>query len=289
MSKGADAGLQKKPAKQQRREMWYGVMNRGNYLVYSELDSRYREIFDALRSGITPDLRLEERNDPPDLLSFLISYGRLRIHEEFTEDQYIRKIYSMIPDILLSINLLYEKVSDMMNALEPEYGTAQTPCEFFSRILRDGKNTILGESLKSVSESALSLCNLKDFLMSSLSESVRKVMPNTSRLVGEDLASDLLYRAGSLKNLAFMPASSIQVMGSEKALFKHISHGGPSPKHGVIFKYKGLASMKSRERGRVARMLACKIAITARADFRGSMIDTSEYKEKIDDALLRKK
>lgn len=272
-----------------RREMWYGVKNRDNFLVYSDLETRYVEIFNKLRSGVIPDLELKEKESPPDLLPVLISYGKVRIREEFTEDQYIRKVYSMIPDILLSINLIYEKVSDVLKALDPEYGSAPNPCVFFSRIINDKKETLLGESLARISETALSLCNLKDYLMSSISESINRVMPNTSKLVGEELASELLYRAGSLKALAFMPASSIQVMGSEKALFKHISHGGPSPKHGVIFKYKGLASLKPRHRGKVSRVLACKIAITARADYRGTIIDTSIFKEKVDKAMSVKK
>lgn len=273
---------QKKP---QRREMWYGVRDRGNFLVYSDLHKKYVEIFNKLRSGGIPDLELKEKESEPDLLPFLISYGKVRIREEFTEDQYIRKVYSMIPDILLSINLIYEKVSDVLKALDPEYGNAPTPCIFFSRIINDKKESLLRESLIKISETALSLCNLKDYLMNSISESINRVMPNTSRLVGEELASELLYRAGSMKTLAFMPASSIQVMGSEKALFRHISHGGPSPKHGIIFKYKGLASLKPRQRGRISRMLACKIAITARADYRGTVIDTSSFKEKIDKAM----
>ena len=272
-----------------RREMWYGVKNRGNFLVYSDLDTKYVEIFNRLRSGEIPDLELKEKESPPDLLPLLISYGKIRIREEFTEDQYIRKIYSMIPDILLSINLIYEKVSDVLKALDPEYGNAPNPCVFFSRIIDDRKETLLGESLTRISETALSLCNLRDYLMKSISESINRVMPNTSALVGEELASELLYRAGSLKALAFMPASSIQVMGSEKALFKHISHGGPSPKHGVIFKYKGLASLKPRQRGKVSRVLACKIAITSRADYRGTIIDTSVFKEKVDKTMSLKK
>jgi len=92
-------------------------------------------------------------------------------------------------------------------------------------------------------------------------------LKNVSCLLEPILAARLLALAGSLKNLAEMPASTIQVIGAEKSLFKHLrSHTHP-PKHGIIFQFPAINSAPKHQRGRIARALAAKIAIAAKADF----------------------
>jgi nucleolar protein 56 len=63
-----------------------------------------------------------------------------------------------------------------------------------------------------------------------------------------------------------MPASTIQILGAEKALFRFKKEGGKPPKHGVIFQYSLLNKSPRAERGKIARVLAAKIATAARAD-----------------------
>ncbi|HYC19458.1 MAG TPA: hypothetical protein VEF35_02395, partial [Candidatus Bathyarchaeia archaeon] len=74
-------------------------------------------------------------------------------------------------------------------------------------------------------------------------------------------------RASGLGSLARMPASRIQVMGASKALFKHIKYGTKPPKHGVIFQHPLVRGSHPNIRGKIARILAAKIAIAARLDF----------------------
>lgn len=256
-------------------------------MVFRDLDNRYPEIFDALRSEIPVDASLEKRDDLPDLRKLLIEYGKYRIRQEFAEDQYVRKFYALIPELNKSLNLILEKVSNFGLFTGVNYGN-EDPCGYFRRLRDLDLPGDVAQEMNRISDTAESICTLKSQTLEFLTEKARHFMPNTSELVGEEIAIDLLYHAGSLRNLALMPASSIQVLGAEKALFKHIVNGTPPPKHGVIFRVKGMSSLKTRDRGKVARFIAGKAAIALRADYLGTKLDLAKETEQLSKLLKRK-
>ncbi len=94
-----------------------------------------------------------------------------------------------------------------------------------------------------------------------------RILPNTTKLTDEKIAAELLAKAGSMERLALMPASTIQLLGAEKALFKHIKYGSKPPKYGVLFKLPKINSGRKDLRGRYARAYAAKIAIALKADY----------------------
>jgi nucleolar protein 56 len=96
--------------------------------------------------------------------------------------------------------------------------------------------------------------------------SMEKVAPNLSSVVGATISARLLSSAGGLENLAKMPASTVQVLGAEKALFRAIKTGSRPPKHGVIFQYASIHQSPKWQRGKIARALAGKLSIAARLD-----------------------
>ena len=100
-----------------------------------------------------------------------------------------------------------------------------------------------------------------------VTELAEKELRNIAFLTDAILASRLLALAGSLKNLAEMPASTVQVIGAEKSLFKHLRTHSLPPKHGIIFQHASINSAPLDQRGRVARALAAKISIAAKADY----------------------
>jgi nucleolar protein 56 len=95
----------------------------------------------------------------------------------------------------------------------------------------------------------------------------KTIMPNTTYLTDEKIAAELLSKAGSLERLATMPASTVQLLGAEKALFKHIKFGSKPPKYGVLFKMTEISNGPRDKRGRIARAYATKICIGLKADF----------------------
>ena len=95
---------------------------------------------------------------------------------------------------------------------------------------------------------------------------MKEVAPNVTALVGPLLGARLISLAGSLEELAKLPASTIQVLGAEKALFRALRTGGKPPKHGVIFQFPYIHKSPRWQRGKIARALAAKLAIAAKVD-----------------------
>ena len=121
--------------------------------------------------------------------------------------------------------------------------------------------------MKGFAAQVLNLYDYRDRLLRYIESSMEKIAPNISVLTGPLIGAKLISIAGSLKKLAYMPASKIQVLGAEKALFRHLKHKDPPPKHGAIFQHPVIKYAPRFQRGKIARALANKIAIAARADY----------------------
>ncbi|MBU0532771.1 NOP58 family protein [Candidatus Micrarchaeota archaeon] len=94
-----------------------------------------------------------------------------------------------------------------------------------------------------------------------------ELCPNVSEVAGPEIAAKLVAHVGSLYKLALLPASAIQVIGAEKALFKHLKNRKiPPPKHGIIFQHVRISTSPKKVRGKIARALANKITIATKAD-----------------------
>jgi len=92
------------------------------------------------------------------------------------------------------------------------------------------------------------------------------VAPNLATLIGETVGSKLISHAGSLTSLAKFPASTIQILGAEKALFRALKTKGKTPKYGLIFNSTFIGRAAQQNKGRISRYLANKCAIAARVD-----------------------
>jgi nucleolar protein 56 len=120
--------------------------------------------------------------------------------------------------------------------------------------------------IQALSKDVLELYELRRGMESYLDKTMGEVAPNTRALVGSLLGARLIAVAGSLQSLAMRPASTIQVLGAEKALFRSLKTGARPPKHGLIFQHALLHDAKRWQRGKIARALAGKLAIAIRTD-----------------------
>lgn len=106
-----------------------------------------------------------------------------------------------------------------------------------------------------------------------------EVAPNLVKVTGPLIGARLIQHAGSLQRLATWPAGTVQTLGAETALFRHIKEGKKPPKHGVLFQHPQVFQAPPWQRGAVARLLARHAGTAARADaYTGN--DLSEYLEK---------
>jgi len=126
-----------------------------------------------------------------------------------------------------------------------------------------------GEDLNQIqdmSRSVLELYGVRQSLEKYVDSVMEEVAPNTRTIGGSLLGARLLALAGGLLNLAKLPASTIQVLGAEKALFRSLKTKARPPKHGIIFQHPLIHDAKRWQRGKIARALAGKLAIAARVD-----------------------
>jgi nucleolar protein 56 len=95
---------------------------------------------------------------------------------------------------------------------------------------------------------------------------MKDVAPNIGAITGPVLGARLIMQAGSLRRLASMPSGTIQLLGAEKAMFRHLKEGSRPPKHGILFQHPMVHVAPPWQRGAIARALASKLCLAARAD-----------------------
>ena len=144
-------------------------------------------------------------------------------------------------------------------------------------------------TIKSMAEGELSLLEVEKKIDSYLEGSAKRIMPNITYLIDYKIAAELLAKAGSLQKLAMMPASTVQLLGAEKALFKHIKFGTKPPKYGILYKLPQVVSAQKKQKGKMARMYANKISIAAKADAFSKNFIAPRLKEDLDRAMKKPK
>ncbi len=112
----------------------------------------------------------------------------------------------------------------------------------------------------------ISLALYRKQLYAYLEEKMATVAPNLSTLIGETVAARLIQKAGSLTSLAKAPASTVQILGAEKALFRALKTKGNTPKYGLIYHSSFIGRASAKNKGRISRYLANKCAIASRID-----------------------
>jgi nucleolar protein 56 len=127
--------------------------------------------------------------------------------------------------------------------------------------------------IQTLCKNTLQLYDMRQKLEGYMDSTMEEVAPNIKALAGALLGARLIALTGGLSNLAKMPASTVQVLGAEKALFRSLKTGTRPPKHGIIFQHTIIHEGKRWQRGKLARALAGKLAIAARSDaFSGKYI-----------------
>jgi nucleolar protein 56 len=126
----------------------------------------------------------------------------------------------------------------------------------------------------------ISLALYRKQLYAYLEEKMQTVAPNLSALIGDTVAARLIQKAGSLTSLAKCPASTVQILGAEKALFRALKTKGNTPKYGLIYHSSFIGRASAKNKGRISRYLANKCSIASRID---SFIDepTNAYGEQL--------
>jgi nucleolar protein 56 len=121
-------------------------------------------------------------------------------------------------------------------------------------------------NIEKFADRVIELSEYRDKLHSYLLKKMHDIAPNLSALVGEQVGARLIAHAGSLTNLAKLPASTVQILGAEKALFRALKTKGNTPKYGLIYHSSFIGKAGQKNKGRISRYLANKCTIAARID-----------------------
>lgn len=215
-----------------------------------------------------------------------------------SRDMLLSSATKSIEDLDETINLLSERFEDWYGIYFPELkledkmrylkasmmiDRSQINQPELAAIVGDRRASEIGEQAKrtlgadlsekdrasclSLARMILSMDDLRKEYEAYQKELANELCPNMSEVGGPDVAAKLVSHVGSLARLAVLPASAVQVLGAEKALFKHLRNKRiPPPKHGIIFQHPKISSSPKSVRGKIARALANKLAMAAKAD-----------------------
>lgn len=181
-----------------------------------------------------------------------------KILDSLTLDKHLIQTIQALDDAHTSLNLISERLCTWH---------AHTTGE--SRVVIDEllSKKSLQLPLSNLKQTYLQVQDLIEILSNHIDEEAPKIFPAMVELLDSQLTVRLVSCAGSLAKLARLPSSTIQLLGAEKALFRHISDGSLPPKHGILYQHPSVKSSKRKNKGRVTRSLASKVAIAAKIDY----------------------
>lgn len=223
-----------------------------------------------------------------------------------SEDKHLIQAITSIDEIDESISKLIERIREWYALYFPEMDVIKNN-ETYVRLIAENKTKekiieakpdvflIDSDYDEEINQSDLDIMNnyansiyelqkSRKSIENYIEDKMESLAPNLKLLVGASLGAKLISHAGGLKRLATYPSSTVQIMGAEKALFRHLKSGDRPPKYGLIYQHPQIRGAKWWNRGKIARMLASKISLACRKDIFTKDFDSNIYDEFIEKA-----
>lgn len=220
-----------------------------------------------------------------------IELTKIKIKKSVERDRLVIHANGAIEEIEKSLNIFIERLREFYGLHFPEMNRVISDHEKFSKLvetygsrenfeiseLRPFTSKSMGmdfrkddiEIIRAFASEINRLFKLKNELIEYLEKLMREVTPNSSSIGGAIITAKLITRAGGLEKLARMTSSTIQLLGSEKALFRSLHSNGtiPTPKYGYIAIHPLVQNAPNELKGKIARLLASKLSIAVKMDF----------------------
>lgn len=213
---------------------------------------------------------------------------KVKIKRAIGRDSLVVHVNGAIEELDKSINIFVERLRELYGLHFPEMDRAVAGHEKFANLIEKfgTRDKIKDSELKQLAKKSmgmdlrdddikaiqlfaskiLELYKLREDLSKYLEKLVKEIAPNFSELAGPMIAAKLIAKVGRMEKLAKMPSSTLQLIGAEKALFRYLHGKGKSPRFGLIFNHPLVQNSPEKLKGRVARVLASKLAIAAKMD-----------------------
>ncbi len=233
----------------------------------------------------------------------MIVVGKLMMKRAVHPADHIIQAVRTLDDLTHTVNLLMERLRDWYSLHFPELIRIVDTREFLRLVAEHGKREEMPieaaesvgadlevddmRAIQGLAELARELYTRRSHLEAYLEGKMRDLVPNVAHLAGPLIGARMLSHAGGLGELAKMPASTVQLLGAEKALFRHLKKGTKPPKHGVLFQHPWVHKAPYWQRGAIARGLAAKLAIAARADAYTGRFIAEDLKSEVEALIQR--
>jgi nucleolar protein 56 len=166
------------------------------------------------------------------------------------------------------------KRQDLSRAVYEDAGFPEPKIEMLSVIQEKSKGGDITNGnlaiVQSIAKQILEMSEIRKAIENHIESEMNTVAPNLAAILGTAVGARILAKAGSIKKLATMPASTVQILGAEKALFRSLKTGTQPPKHGILFQHPTVHAAPRWQRGKMARAIAAKAAIASRVDVYGA-------------------
>ncbi|MBS3126754.1 hypothetical protein J4228_01165 [Candidatus Woesearchaeota archaeon] len=216
------------------------------------------------------------------------------IKNSVNEDQLILQTIGNISELDKVSNILVKRLREWHSWYYPELSENVSSHEKYIDLVLEGKrNTTMGadlgeehvEEMMLLAKEIRTLYDLRKKHEKYLEQIMKPYCPNLLELAGATIGAKLIELARGLKRLAMLPASTIQLLGAEKALFRHLKTKSRSPKYGVLFQHPFVQKAQRQERGKMARVLADKLSLCARLDYFKGEFKAPEYKKMLEEKI----
>ena len=189
------------------------------------------------------------------------------------KDNFITQTIACMDDTLRARDILMHRVGEWCSLFNPE--VSKTKDLLSMDLTADAKDAA---PIKNITNKINDLSELWNSQHNYLKEVMDKYCPNLAAVAGYELGGRLIILAGTLENMSKMTSSQIQVLGAEKAFFKHLMHNTQIPKHGILVLHPVVK--KTEDKAKATRKVADKISIAVRVDyFKGKFIGNKLRKE----------
>jgi len=221
----------------------------------------------------SPDLHIIQAINTLDEIDKIINALSSRLREWY--GLHFPELDNLIDSIIgYSKIVLAGKRDNITQSVYTDAGFPETKVEMLSLLQNKSKGGQISDEnlaiVQVIAKQILELFELRSNLEKHVETQMEAIAPNIAGILGTAVGARILARAGSLKRLSSMPASTIQILGAEKALFRSLKTGAQPPKHGLLFQHTLVHAAPRWQRGKIARAIAAKAAIAARVDVYGA-------------------
>jgi nucleolar protein 56 len=242
------------------------------------LDERLTQLGGELIEEEIPIINPEDFGFSGDMLhEAMMILAKEKENVTITKDENIAQAITTLDDLIQTSNLLSERIQEWYGLYFPEHRKMIKAEEIIQLITQRGEGDLspISELAKTLKDINVRKTQLEEFIKDEMEYSA----PNISYLIGPIIGSRLITKAGGLKRLSKLPSGTIQVLGAEKALFRHLKDGSNPPKHGLIFQHPLIHRAPYWQRGKIARAFASKIALAAKMDEHSDKFVAEELKK----------